>query len=570
VAATLAGCQSLVDGGDGDGSDGDGSGGDGGEDSGGDGSGGGGSDGDSEGDDTDSEGDDGGATAQVTYARGSSSATLDPQASTSLEDSKVMNQLYETPIVLDPGTATITSNLATEWSLSESGISVTLREDVTFHNGEEFTAEDVVATYRRHLDPEYEHYPGEEYLSSRGQQELGAVETVTVDGEYEVTFELGAPFAPILSGFLSYSQSILPVETIETKGKDLSTEPVGTGPFKLKSWDQGNKRIRLEAHEDYWGEGPKVDEVLFRVIPQNTTRAQALDAGDVDIVDGMSPQAIEIIESSGSASVQSNEGINVGFMAMNPSGFEAFRNKKVRQALNYATDMGAILNTIFRGTSVRSTQPIPPGILGHNDELDPYPYDPEQARQLLAEAGYGDGFEFELVTMTNPRTYNPAPEQAAQIIKSNLTDVGIEVSINKMSFGPYVEFILEGKHQACFLGFSARPDANFFAHKLLHPQVDVDRVPDGQDWVAYDEGYNAFGMTAWVNREYMNLVDDAQRELDRARRDELYRESMALVYDEAPWVFMNHADIIRGVHDRVSDWIPDKQVLGPYLAHVEV
>jgi peptide/nickel transport system substrate-binding protein len=477
--------------------------------------------------------------------------------------------------MLEPGTTNITEGLATGWTLEGTTLRFELREGVTFHNGEEFTADDVVATIRRYIDPSYEHHPGEEYITGSGNQEIGQYLSDggwTVEDDYTVSFELGAPFAPLLRNWASYNEPMYSKKAIEEKGKGLSTEPVGTGPFQLKNWDQGNKRLRLEANDNYWGEGPKVDEVLFRVIPQNTTRAQALDSGDIDIADGLSPQAIRIIESSSNAKMFGVEGLNTGFLAPNMAQREEFRNKKVRQAMNYAVDTKAIANTIFEGIAVPSSQAIPPTLWGHNDDLDPYPNDPERAEQLLAEAGFDDGLSFEISVMTNPRPYMPAPVQMAEVVKSNLAEVGIDVTLNKFPWGEYISHILAGKHEACFLGhFAVSPDPSFFAHVLLHPQIDREKVPENQDWIPWDtEGYNKFGMNAWANKEYMRMVEEAQQTYDQNERTNLYEEAMAFAHEEAPWVFIDHAKYLRGVHNRVGGWVPDQQITGPFLWLVSV
>jgi peptide/nickel transport system substrate-binding protein len=511
----------------------------------------------------------------LTYARGSKTTTLDQQASTNGENTKVTKQIYETLISLEPGTFNITEGLATNWSFEGTTLTFQLREGVTFHNGEELTADDVVATLRRHIDPDYEHYPGTEYVNSAGNQEIGAYlaeDGWSVEGDYTVSFELKNQYAPFLRNWVSYEQVIYSKKAIEETGKDLASEPAGTGPFELADWDTSNQRLRLQAYEDYWGDPPGVDEVLFRVIPENTTRAQALDAGEIDVADGLDPQAMGLIENSGNAKIQGKMGLNTGFLAPNMAAREEFRNKKVRQAMNYAIDTASIVNTVFDGIAVQSSQAIPEVLWGHNEELEPYPYDPDRARQLLAEAGYENGFDLELSVMTDPRPYMPAPEQMGELVRSNLDEVGINTTLNRMPFGSYVSYILEGKHEACFLGhFGTNADPSFFAHTLLHPQIDESKIPEGQDWIPFDtEGYNRYGMNAWANREYMTLVEDAQQTYDQAERESLYREAMALAHDEAPWMFIDHAQYIRAVHNRVSGWVPDGNIAGPYLWLVSV
>jgi peptide/nickel transport system substrate-binding protein len=337
-------------------------------------------------------------------------------------------------------------------------------------------------------------------------------------------------------------------------GTGIGQHPVGTGAFEFENWDQGDRRIRMTATDDYWGEGPYVDEALFTAVGENTSRAQTLVSGGADIIDGLGAQSSQIVENSDQAELIRTQGINIGYMAFNMARFEPFRERAVRQAISYAVDTEAIVNSIFQGIAVQASQPIPEQVLGYNEELDPYPHDPEQAQSLLEEAGYGDGFEFELATFQNPRTYNPSPVQAAQTVRSNLQEVGISMTINQQPFNPFLEYTNQGQHDACFLGWMTdNGDPDNFYYALLHPGIPVEDVPDGQDWVSFDtEGYNTTNSAAWANTEFMQLVEEGQSTLDRNRRAELYRQAGQIAHDEAPWVFIDHAEELRGVANGVE------------------
>lgn len=557
--ALTAGCVGGGDGGDGDDSDGESSPGDDGGDG-----------GAGNGDQSDS-----GGTKLFTYARGSGTVTLNQKASTHGEDSKVTVQVYDNLVGFEPGTTELVGELATGWEFEERSLTFTLREGVEFHNGDEFTADDVRASIRFHIDEDYEHFAGEENVNPAGQQEVGRYvsEMPSVVDSHTIRFDLNQVYAPFLRNFQSAHQVVYSEQAIVEMGAEgLAKEPVGTGPFVFDNWDESNDRIRLTANDDYWGDGPHVDEVLFRVIPSNSTRAQSLISGEIEGADGLDTQGIELIRNSDSAEVRSQTGLNTAFLAPNLSRFEPARDKRVRQALNYAVDTKSIVDVIFNGIAIQSSQPIPPHVWGHNDDLEPYPYDPEMARSLLEEAGYGDGFEIKIHVMNDPRPYFPAPVQMAEAVRSNLGDVGIEATLIQQSHADTVSDILQGIHEATFLGhFGINGDPSFFAHTLLHPQIDTDQIPEGQDWISWGtEGYNLYGMNAWANREYMNLVDSAQRTVDQAEREGLYQEAMAIAHEEAPWVFMNHADYIRGVHNRVEGWVPDNNIQGPYLNLVDL
>ncbi|WP_439028375.1 ABC transporter substrate-binding protein [Haloarchaeobius sp. DT45] len=524
------------------------------------------------GDDTDATETDGGdgkdASGLLTYARGNKSGTLDPQATSSGEDAKVIQQLYNQVIEFEPGKTTLRAGLAEEFTLEGQSVSLTLREGVKFHNGEEFTADDFIATYKRFMDEEYEYFVGTKDRSYYGPYLLSTVTDVSKDGDYGLTLELNAKHAPMLRNLAVFAFSIISKAAIEG-GADIKSEPAGTGPFKLSNWDQANARIRLEHFPEYWGENSKVAEVVFAEIKQNSSRAQSLSTGEVDIIDGLGPQASQQVESSNAANLVTTPGINVGYMAMNMARMEPFRNKKVRQAMNYAVDTNALVNSIFSGLAVQSSQPVPENMAGYNDSVSAYPKDTEKAQSLLEEAGYGDGFDMELSTFQNPRTYNPSPLDAAQLVKSNLEEVGISVTVKQMEFNAFIEYTNQGKHDACFLGWmtdNADPDNFFYA--LLHPGVE--EIPSGQDWVSFDEeNFNTLNVAAWANPDYKRLVEEAQSTYDEATRRKKYEQASKIAHDEAPWVFLDHAKELRGVHKRVNGFTI-APISGPYLNKVSL
>ncbi|SFG61159.1 peptide/nickel transport system substrate-binding protein [Halopelagius inordinatus] len=508
-----------------------------------------------------------GESSLLRYGRGSHSSTVDFQNSTSGEVAKVTEQIYDTLINFEPGESTLTEGLASDYSLDGETATLTLKEGVTFHNGEEFTAQDFVATYRRFVDSDYEHYAGDDYVSAYGPFTLGSwIDEIQVDGDYEMTIQLTQTYAPFLRNLAMFAAAVHSEAAIEEYGTDLSSNAVGTGPFELDTLDDSNEQIRLRAYDDYWGEGPNVDEVVFVTVGENSTRAQSLASGELDIIDGLGAQSSQQVEGAGNAELVRTEGINIGYMAFNIAQVEEFQDRRVRQAISHAINTEAIVNEIYAGFATQASQPLPPNVLGHNEDLDPYPYDPEQAQSLLEEAGYGDGFSFELATFQNPRGYNPSPIQTAETVASNLSEIGIDVEINQQSFSPFLEYTAQGRHDACFLGwYTDNADPDNFAYVLLHPQVEEGELTEGEDWVSFDaEGYNTSNRSGWANRDYMDAVETGQRTTGESERAELYNEAMQIAHDEAPWVYLDYAEELRGVANRVSGF-QIAAISGPYL-----
>ena len=524
--------------------------------------------GEMDGDGTETEADDEGSgdTQTLRYGRGAHSSTLDPQNTTSGEVAKVTNQAYEGLLAFQPGEAALTESLATDWSVDGQSVSITLREGVTFHDGTEFTADDFIATYRRFVDDDYEYHF--EDASVYGPFTLGNwIDTVEADGDYGLSITLTQQYAPFLRNLAMFAAVVISQDAIEGD-TDLDQEMVGTGPFQLETLDDANNRIRLTAFDDYWGEGANVDEVLFLTRGQNSTRAQALVEEELDIIDGLDPDSMQIVDGSDTAESRTATGINIGYMAFNLSRVEAFRDRRVRRAISLAINTQTIVENIYSGIATEADQPIPPALFGHNGDISPYEHDPEQAQTLLEEAGYGDGFSFTLTTFQNPRGYNPAPLPTAQTIRSNLRQVGIEVTIDDRQFSDYLTYTSQGNHDATLAGwYTDNADPDNFCYVLLHPQVDV---PEDQDWVDWDtEGFNTSNNAAWANSEYMSLVEEAQQTSDQGERAELYNQAAQLAHDEAPWVFIDYADEVRGVRNVVSNYVV-AAIGGPFLEQVEI
>jgi peptide/nickel transport system substrate-binding protein len=525
----------------------------------------------------------GDASGTLVYARGDHPENYDPQQTTSGEVAKVTNQLYDTLITFEPGSGgQLTDGLAKSdgWELSGKQATLQLKEGVKFHDGKELTSADVKATVQRFTNEDYDYYLGTENASGYAGFTFGNwVESVDASKDYEVTFQLTQKYAPFLRNLAMFASAILSKAQIEELGSggskqvQLGTEPVGTGPFAWGQLDNSNQRVLLEANTDYWGDGPNVSKVIFRTIGQNSSRAQSVANGKSHITDNLGAESISIIEDSGAAEMMSKPGINTGYMAFNMARVEAFRNRKVRQAISYAVNTKAVVEDIYQGFAKSASQPLPEGVMGRADDLEPYPTDKEKAKTMLEEAGVTD-LSFEVATFSNPRGYNPSPVQTANQVKSDLGEIGVDVTVNQFStFSSYLEYTSAGKHDACFLGwYTDNADPDNFMYVLLDPKVSLDKVPDGQDWVSFDtEGYSTLNVSGWANTDYMKLVREGQKTYDQATRKQKYSEASNIAHEEAPWIFVDHAKTLRAINQQVEpDSYTVSSVGGPFLESVQL
>ena len=506
---------------------------------------------------------DGDATDETfVYSRANYISTLDFMTAkgVSNDNIKVLGLVYDQLMEFEPGKTSLQEGLATDYSIDGTTFKFTLRQDVKFSDGTEFTADDFVATYRRYTDPDYEYFI--EKVSNGSQNgyadfTFGMVDNVEKTGKYSLTIELTKKFAPFLRNLAMWSGSVLSKKAIESE-TNMSNAAVGTGPFTIDRLDETNQRVYLKANEDWFGDGPYVSQVVINTINNNSTRVQSLTKGESHLIDGLTPTTAEQIKSTSGIELLQQPGGNVGNLAMNLETFEPFRNLKVRQAIKYAVDTKSMVEEIYKGYATIGTQPIPPSELGFNKNLEPYPHDPDKAKSLLEKAGYGDGFSVELAIFQNPRGYHPAPVQTAQVVRTNLDEIGINVNINQMPFGDWFTYCRQGKHEFCQSGWvTDNTDPDNILATLLDPGIPESEFPTDKNWVSRDtEGYNAFDFTAWFDEKFVTNLRKGAGTYDNSTRRTLYEEANKIAHEKGGWVTYGYQDSLHGVSKQVSDYHP--------------
>lgn len=507
---------------------------------------------DDSGDDTDtsqadnsdnSEGsDDSGEKKTLVFGRGADAVSLDPSKVTDGESIYVTNQVYDTLVRYAEDSTNVVEALAVDWDVSEDGTVWTfqLREGVKFHDGTDFTAEDVVYNFERWATSDEFIYYGYMFGASEDDP-AGIIEKVEATGEYEVQFTLEAPNAPFLQTLAMPPFGIASPEAIEEYGEDYGKNPVGTGPFKFVEWARDD-RIVLEKNPDYFGQVASIDEVIFRVIPDNSARFMELQSGTIDIMNGMNPQDLTTAENDSELQVIRRPSMNVSYMAMNTSKEGPMSDKRVRQAINLAIDKDKLL-TLYEGIGKPAKNPMPPSLWGYNDDIEDYGYDPEEAKRLLAEAGYGDGFTVELYTMSNPRPYMPQPKLMAEAIKQMLAEVGVEVKIVMNDWDTHLAKTENGEHDMAFLGWTGdNGDPDNFLYVLL----DKDNAKVG----------SAGNIAFYKNDELHDLLVNAQTEMEQEKRTEYYLRAQEIIHEDAPWVPIAHTTPPLGVAKHVKNYVP--------------
>ncbi|MFZ4451635.1 ABC transporter substrate-binding protein [Salibacterium aidingense] len=450
-------------------------------------------------------------------AQQSDTTTLDPQKQGDMPSMNVLINMFDTLLTSDEDN-NVAPALATDWEATDDKTwEFQLRDDVTFHNGEEFNAETVKFSIERLLDPE----------TQSPIVELSNVEEVNIVDDYTVEIVTETP-DPILPNKLTlFGGVMVPKEYIEEEGEEHFAEnPVGTGPFQYDSW-QKDSEVVMDAYEDYWQGAPKVDELTFRVIPDDSNLASALTADEIDIAANISPDVASQLSDTENVNIDTEQGIRTFFINLDADDEDSpLHEKKVRQALNYAVDVDVMIDSVLGGNASKVPTIVPQENFGFDDSITPYEYDPEKAKELLAEAGYEDGFDIEF-------NANNLDSNIVQVIAAQLEDVGVNAEIELMDSETFISNISSGDVAPMYFNGNTG--------------WTLDAMSNFQSFIRSDRRYNR-----WDNEEADKLVDIEEQTIDSDARQEAFTELQEIIKEEAPFIFLYQKDNLYGVRDDVN------------------
>ena len=454
-------------------------------------------------------------------------AGLDPHTVSSYSSYQILNNVLDGLTFYDDDLNLIPW-LAESWEQSEDGLTWTfhLREGVLFSNGREMTAEDVKWSFERLIDPA---------TGAGNAGRVGPPETqIEVIDDYTVAITHPEPFGifPQSIGF-DKSTGIVAMESLDEDGT--ISVPIGTGPFKIGEV-QGTTRLVLERNENYWQEGlPYLDEIVIEPIPDDTVRETALRGGEVDWVLAIAPQNFEALQEDPNIIVDTAPQLSYDYLGVNLTR-EPFTDVRVRQAIAYAMDREQLCDAGFFGLCDTLYEPVGDGS-PWNFDYRPYERDVEKAKELLAEAGYPDGFEMELL----PTTQYGETVRAAQVLQQQLAEIGIEASINAPEWSEWLE--LEGNfmYDAYICNWNGLIDAD----QYYYLQHRTDQV---------------FNFTGYSNPEFDELVEQGRSISDFDERYEIYEQANQILVDEAPYIYMYNKQEIRAYLPEVKGFVvrPDQ------------
>ena len=426
--------------------------------------------------------------------------TLHPTDFSTTVERGVLNQIYDTLLYYSPdGTKDPEPRIAESYEISDDGLDYTfhLRDDVTFHDGTPVTADDVVFSI--------ELYKASEYQGSQ----ISMLSSVEATDEHTVVCHLDAPYSPFLQGICS--PMIASKAYYESSEDDFVNNPIGTGPYKFVSRAKGSN-IKLEANEDYYRGAPEIKEVTFEVIPDSSTKAIALQTGEVNFAE---------IDSATKPQLEANPAITIAevptsafsYIAMNTEK-EPFNDVKVRQAINYAIDRDNLVAVCYDGEAEVNSNICAKERFGYSDDQFQYTYDPEKAKELLAEAGIETPYDLGEILVAEKYS------NLATVIQNDLKAVGLDVTISVKEFNSYISDLQNGSYGITALNMTLEGDTQTLE-------------------MAFTSDYIGIANNARYSDEEMDkLFEQARTETDNDKRAEIFNEIFTKAQDEAIYAVM--------------------------------
>ena len=430
----------------------------------------------------------------------------------------------------------LTGDLAGSWDIKENGLVIIfhLKRHVKWHDGRPFTAEDVKFTYDKLIDPD---------VPTPYSGDFKKVKSFEIIDPYTIKITYKEPFSP---GLASWGMPIMPKHILKKENlltTKFSRHPVGTGPYKFKRWKTA-ERIDLEANEDYFEHCPYITRYISRIIPDITTTFLELITFNIDSM-GLSPIQYRKLTNTKKFSKNYNKfkypSFGYTFMAYNLKN-PLFKDKRVRQAFNYAVNKDEIIKGVLLGLGSVSTGPFIKDSWAYNENVKSYSFSPDRARSMLKQAGWkdsnGDGwldkngrmFEFTIITNQG----NELRIKTAEIIQRRLKEIGVKVNIRVLEWAVFLnEFINKNRFEAVILGWS------------------LSRDPDSFDiWHSSKTKTGEFNFIHYANPEIDKLLVEGRRIFDKDKRAAIYAKVHEILYDDQPYMFLYVADSLPAVSSR--------------------
>lgn len=458
----------------------------------------------------------------------------DPQTHVGTIAESRLRHMYEPLVKVERDGKTLSPALATAWKrLDDNTLQFTLRQNVMFHNGEEFNGESVKYSIMRPLDPKN---------NADARSTYSTIDRVDVVDKYTVNIHTAKPDPALLLKMTGFSMVQVAPKWTEANGVGgVMKDGNGTGPYKFKSWSP-NQDLVVEAFDGYWGTKPAIKNVRMKTISELATRVAALRSGDVHVAKDMPPEEVAGINSGGRQTARAVASNRIPFYFMEITK-PPTDNQKIRQAINYAVDWDSIIQGVLLGNGTRVATVLAPWHVGFDPTLKPYPYDPDKAKSLLKDAGMPNGVDVNIWFIQGRYMKD---SEVAQAVAQQLTKVGIRCKPNLV-------------------------DANLLTQKDLAKQLDGLMFASWGNWIfdADNTFYPLFSKEVrdttnkgqgqstrpYYNEQFDNLITQARYTIDPTTRNQLYAQAQKTFFDDGACLFMYQLTDIYGVDNWIK-WEP--------------
>lgn len=452
-------------------------------------------------------------------------ASLDPSGNSVAVKRMIENSVYDTLLKFGDTLAPMPS-VAESWEqLDELTWQFNIRKGVKFHNGDELKASDVVFSFKRLAN----------IATGKVNVAMLDLEALVAVDDYTVIIKTIKPYAFLEAQLCDQGMNIVSEKVVTAEGEAYGREPIGSGPFQFVSWTAGDN-IVIERNDDYWGDKSILKTITFRIITESASRTIDLESGGVDMNLSLSTNDAGRIEENEDTQLFRSTTTLIRYLAFNTQQ-EIFKDKKIRQALNYATDVNTIREVVYTGEfSAPAITPVAPGLLGRNEGLPQYDYNVEKAKQLLAEAGYPNGIEVEFMYLANS-TSNMIAEMLIDMWKN----AGITLVLKPTESGTLTSALNNGEHQLCLAGTSfALIDPGDGLYKFFHTT----------------NMNSSTSRSKLSNPEIDALLDQIQVTRDVHTRSKMVEDVQVLIHEEAPFIYLAHPMNVIGASSKIRGFKP--------------
>ncbi len=465
---------------------------------------------------------------ELNIALTSSPKNLDPVKYTGTYESQIIYQVCDTVVNYNKDLNEIIPGLATDWKISDDGMeyTFTIRDDVYFQpgkyqDGRKMTAEDVAYNMNRSA-------------KESAMNRLDMLDHAEAIDDTHVKATLKAPSAVFLTALTNAGNAVVPKEEVEGWGDEFGNHLVGTGPYAMEKFEL-DRQTTLKKNDKYFLGEPNLDKVVFKVITDANQEVNALRTGDVDIATQLTGETVKLVAEDENVNLLQKSGIQISYAYFNMKNGPT-ADPKVREALIKAVNYEELAAGVFQyGEGEAACLPLPKASWGYDPavEADVPAYDPEGAKKLLAEAGYGDGFTLNIY-ITN-ETFR---QKAATILQSYWQQIGVDLKINTVEWGTFSETGSSGKADVFAMGWSWYPDPYFFFDKMFATSA-IGTLGNGQ---------------CYSNPEVDKLLAEALVVTDQNERAEIYKQALKLITKDNPGVFYGNPLENIGMNPRVQDF----------------